>query len=234
MPDEYVALDLEMTGLRVKEDRIIEIGAVLVEKGRITETFSSFVNPRCRLPERIMQITHITQAEVNNAPELGEILTPLSEFIGSRALLGHRILSDFSFLKRAFVNAGMTFEKEGIDTLMLARKFLQDLPSKRLSDACAHYGIFMQAHRAISDAEAAHLLYERLKVEFCTEETAAQFEAKPLLYKIKKEAPASKKQKERLLFLIEKHKLYIPIDLESMTKNEVSRLTDQILAKHGR
>lgn len=232
----YVALDLEMTGLRAKQDRIIEIGAALVENDEIKDTFSTFVNPRCQLTERIVEITGITQANVDNAPEIKEILTPLSEFIGERALLGHRILFDYSFLKRAFVNAGMTFEKCGIDTLKLARICLPQLPSKKLSDLCVYYGIAQQAHRALEDAKAAHFLYQKLKAEFGKERADLEMSFRPqqLVYKIKKEAAASKKQKERLLSLIEKHKLTMTTDLDSMSKNEVSRLTDQILAKYGR
>ncbi|MBO5093545.1 MAG: 3'-5' exonuclease [Lachnospiraceae bacterium] len=229
--DTYVALDLEMTGLSAKQDRIIEIGAVLVENDEIREVFSTFVNPRCQLTERIVEITGITQADVNDAPEIREILTPLSEFIGERVLLGHRILFDYSFLKRAFVNAGMTFEKCGIDTLKLARICLPQLPSKRLSDLCAYYGIAQQAHRALEDAKAAHFLYQRLKAEFDMPES---FRPQQLVYKVKKEASASKKQKERLLSLMRQHKLTMTTEIESMSKNEVSRLTDQILAKYGR
>lgn len=234
--DTYAALDLETTGLSAKQDRIIEIGAVLVENDEIRDMFSTFVNPRCQLTERIVKITGISQEDVDNAPEIGEILTPLSEFIGDRVLLGHRILFDYSFLKRAFVNAGMTFEKCGIDTLKLARICLPQLPSKKLSDLCVYYGISQRAHRALEDAKAAHFLYQRLKAEFQKEgsEPETVFRPQKLIYKVKKEATASKKQKERLLSLIGKHKLIMTTDVDSMSKNEISRLTDQILAKYGR
>lgn len=259
--DTYVALDLEMTGLNPKQDRIIEIGAVLVERDEIRAAFSTLINPRCQLQERTIEITGITQAEVDGAPRLEEKLTELSEFIGDRALLGHSILSDYSFLKRAYVNAGISFEKKGIDTLRLARKYLPQLPSKRLADLCVYYQIPQQAHRAMEDAVAAHLLYQRLWYDFgsrlgekevLTEDgngngadgKVAQtltegrekndFCPRQLIYKVKKEAPASKKQKERLLALIEKHTLSMTIDIDSMSKNEISRMTDQILAKYGR
>ena len=231
--DTYIALDLEMTGLNPKEDRIIEIGAVLVECGEIKGTFSTFVNPRCQLSERIMEITGIVQSDVDGAPEIGEILTGLSDFIGDRDLLGHRILSDYSFLKRAFVNAKLPFEKKGIDTLKLARKYLPQLSSKRLPDLCAYYEISQRAHRALEDAIAAHQVYQRLKQDFYKEEEK-DFCSQPLIYKVKKEAPASRLQKERLSALIEKHKLPMTIDIDSMSKNEVSRMTDKILAKYGR
>lgn len=250
--DTYVALDLEMTGLNPKQDRIIEIGAVLVEKGEVKKTFSTLIDPRCQLQQRTIEITGITQADVDGAPRLEEKLTELSEFMGDRVLLGHSILSDYAFLKRAYVNAGIPFEKEGIDTLRLARKYLPQLPSKRLTDMCIYYQIPQHAHRAMEDAMAAHLLYQRLWQDFgrsCGSEAQKPEDAdagcvgsaekndfcpRQLIYKVKKEASASKKQKERLLALIEKHTLTMTIDIDSMSKNEVSRMTDKILAKYGR
>ncbi len=227
----YVALDLETTGLSAKTDRIIEIGAVLVESGEIKDTFETFVNPRMELPQRIVEITGIRQEEVDSAPPIDEILSGLCAFLGGRDLLGHQIIFDYSFLKRAFVNQGMCFEKRGIDTLKLARKYLPDLPSKRLPALCAYYGIRQKAHRALEDARAAHLVYERLREQYYEEEA---FRPCQLVYKVKREAPAGKRQRERLSTLAEKHNLLIPVELESMSKNEVSRLTDQILAKYGR
>lgn len=229
--DTYVALDLETTGLNPRQDRIIEIGAVLVENGTIKNSFSTFVNPHRILPEKVVEITGITQNETDHAPEMSEILTVLSDFIGDRSLLGHSILFDYAFLKRAFVNAGMEFEKKGIDTLKLSRKYLADLPSRRLPDLCAYYSISQQAHRALEDARAAHFLYQKLKTDFYEKEV---FQPRQLIYKVKKEARAGERQKARLLSLIKRHKLYMPIEVDSMSKNEVSRLTDRILAAYGR
>lgn len=234
MADSYVALDLEMTGLRPKEDRIIEIGAVKVIDGEATDSFSTLINPHMELPERITQITGISRQELTGAPAIEDVLEPLSEFIGELPLLGHRILFDYSFLKRAMVNHKLPFEKSGIDTLALSRKYLPELPSKRLEDMCLYYGIPQQAHRAMEDARAAHFLYGKIKEQFLGEDNLQDFEPKQLLYKVKKEAPASEKQKKRLSELIEKHKLVLDVEIQSMTKNEVSRLTDKILAKYGR
>lgn len=250
MAECYIALDLETTGLSPKEDRIIEIGAAWVENGEVGNTFSTLVNPRRQLPDYIIEMTGITQKDVDRAPQIGEILTDLSVFIGDRVLLGHQILFDYSFLKRAYVNAGGTFEKRGIDTLKLARKYLKELPSKRLPDLCRYYRIPQRAHRALDDALAAHFLYQKLKEDFygkssfaaesdCGEKNFAECAEKdfgpgPLTYKVKKESPAGKRQIERLLSLLDRHKLTIPIEIDSMSKNEVSRLTDRIAAKYGR
>jgi len=232
MCDQYVALDLETTGLSAKKDRIIEIGMVSVENGEIKRKFSTFVNPRRELTPDIVKMTGITQKDVDNAPKIEDILTDLSDFIGERDLLGHQIIFDYSFLKKAYVNAGLTFEKKGIDTLKLARKYLSHLPSRRLADLCGYYGIPQKAHRALEDAMAAHLLYQKLKEEACC--AKEDLRPKELVYKVKKETPAGKRQLERLLFLMERHNLPVPSDMEGMSKSEVSRYIDQIIAKYGR
>lgn len=229
--NSYVALDLEMTGLKPKMDKIIEIGAVLVEDGEVKHTFSTLVNPGRELTPEITELTGITGAELSDAPRMEEILTDLSEIIGERTLLGHRILFDYAFLKRAFVNGGMKFEKSGIDTLKLAKKFLPRLPSKSLSALCGYYGIEGQAHRALEDARVSHLLYQKLREQFYNE---TDFRPQPLIYRFKKESPAGPRQKEQLLSLMKKHNVSIEAEVDGMTKNEISRLTGQILAKYER
>ncbi len=227
----YVALDLEMTGLKPKLDKIIEIGAVLVEEGEVQSSFSTLINPGRELPPEIAELTGISEEELKAAPRMEEILTELSEFIGNRILLGHQILFDYAFLKRAFVNGGMKFEKNGIDTLKLTKKFLPHLPGKSLPALCRYYGIEGQAHRALEDARASHLLYQKLREQFYQE---ADFRPQPLRYRVRKESPAGVRQKEQLLSLMRKHNVSIGAEVDGMTRNEVSRLTGQILAKYER
>ena len=136
MTDDYIALDLETTGLNPKLDKIIEIGAVRVRKGRTEDTFHSLVNPGRAVEERVSELTGIDDGMLAGAPDMGQLLKPLLAFIGGDILIGHRILFDYSFLKKEAVNQGVSFEKEGIDTLKLARKFLPDLESRRLAYRC--------------------------------------------------------------------------------------------------
>ena len=159
---DFTAIDTETTGLNPKLDRIIEIGAVKVRDGKITDRFESLINPGRKLDERIVQLTGITQEDLKIAPDIAEVLPSLLSFIGDDVLLGHKILFDFSFLKRAAVNQHLIFEKRGIDTLKLARRFLPELESKRLTSLCEYYGIAYDAHRAASDAVAATELYFKL------------------------------------------------------------------------
>ncbi len=216
-------ISVETTGLCPKEDRIIEIGAVRVENGRITGEFSRFVNPGRTLPERIVELTGIVQEQVDGAETIAAVLDDFLGFAGELPLLGHRILFDYSFLKRAAVNAGKT-----VDTLKLSRQFLAELPSRWLSELCAYFNIPIEAHRALEDARAAHFLYQELCARFYEEKS---FSPIPLLYKVKKEGPASPRQKERLRRLLAERGIVPDYDVELLTKNEASRLTDKLLAK---
>ena len=140
----------------------------------------------------------------------------------------------YSFVKRAAVNQGLAFEKNGIDTLTLCRRFMPAEESKRLGAACAFYGLAQEsAHRALGDALDAHRLYQKLVKKHGAEAPEA-FAAKPLIYKVKREQPASKKQKEDLRYLLKYHKIDLPVQIDYLSRNEISRITDQIISRYGR
>ena len=229
----YVSIDLETTGLNPKLDKIIEIGAVKVIDGKVQDTFSALVKPGRRLGEKITALTGITDEMLKDALEAGEVLPSLFSFLEAYPLLGHRVLFDFSFLKKAAVDQRLSFQKEGIDTLKIAKKHLEKLEHRNLDYLCAYYGIAHEAHRALEDARAASVLYERLLSQFYDPEDEV-FRPFMLQYQAKRDTPAAKAQKERLYALIARHKLMVDVDVEKLTKSEASRLTDKILARYGR
>lgn len=233
MINSYVCIDLETTGLNPKTDKIIEIGAVKVVDGHITDTFSTYVNPGRKLEERIVELTGITQDKVDDAPEITQVMPELVVFLEDMPLLGHRILFDYSFLKKAAVNQKYSFEKQGIDTLRIARCFLQELERRSLEYLCKYYEISHHAHRALADAEATVALYQKLTEQFY-EKDSKPFEAIALNYSVKKETPITKPQKERLYRLIAQHNLTVDYDVEKLTRSEASRYTDKIYEKYGR
>lgn len=233
MINSYVCIDLETTGLNPKTDKIIEIGAVKVVEGRIVDTFSTYVNPGRKLEERIVELTGIIQEQVDEAPEIAQVMPGLIDFLENYPLLGHRILFDYSFLKKAAVNQKLSFEKQGIDTLRIARCFLPELEKRSLEFLCKHYEIPHHAHRALADAEATSVLYQKLAVEFY-EKDSKPFEPVVLNYNAKKETPITKPQKERLYRLIAQHSLTVDYDVEKLTRSEASRYTDKIYEKYGR
>jgi len=236
---DYICVDLETTGLNPKTDKIIEIGAVKVQDGAITDTFSQFVYPGRKLEERITELTGIRDSDLEGQPMIEAVLPQFLEFAGDLPLLGHSVLFDYSFLKRAAVNQKLMFERKGIDTLKIARKYLAELPSRNLGALCVHYQIPHNAHRALEDARATHYLYEKLCGAFCVPGDAAQnpavldFVPQMLSYQVKREGPATPAQKERLQKLLRQYNITPDYEVEWLTKNEASRKIDKLTAVYG-
>lgn len=247
IPMNYVALDIETTGLNPRYDKIIEIGAVRVRDGKAEDTFSSFVNPAKSLPTRIIELTGIQDADVCKAPYIDEVLDAFFTFAGDDVLLGHNLIFDYSFVKKAAVNCKKSYERTGIDTLKIAKCFLGDLESRSLGFLCEYFQIALDAHRALNDAIAAHTLYQILAQKYGNVETKP-FQPRQLVYNVRKENPITPKQLELLLKLIVQYHLqregYLlspvvnvtedTIDLQKLSKNEASRLIDKLLSNFRR
>lgn len=237
MIDRVVAIDIETTGLDPKRDKIIEIGAVRIKEGKIEKTYQSFVNPQRVISEFITELTGIRQEMLENAPKMEQVMKEFLEFAGEDCLLGHHVIFDFSFLKRNAVNLGYSFERKGIDTLKIARKFLNQLESKSLTALCQYYKIEnLHAHRAREDAVAAFQLYQRLIDEFYTEEEEIRkiFLPQPLYYEVKKEGTVTKAQIKHLENLCKYHHITLEMEIKSLTKNEASRQIDFIISHYGK
>ncbi len=233
MIDTYVSIDLETTGLNPKWDKIIEIGAIKVIGGEPKGTFSTFVCPGRKLEARITGLTGITDEQLADAPTIELVLPELMNLLEDLPLLGHSVLFDYSFLKKAAVNQKLTFEKRGIDTLKIARKYLAGLEHRSLDYLCEYYGISHHAHRALEDAVATAQLYHKLGEAFYSEEEAL-FLPRALEFHVKRDTPATKAQKQRLYRLLEQHKIILEINVEQLTRSEAGRITDKILAACGR
>ena len=246
MIKDFVSIDLETTGLLPKEDGIIELAAIRFRDGEECAVYHSYLNPGREIPQRITELTGITLEMVKEAPKFADVCSEVLEFVGDDVLMAHHISFDYAFLKRAVLN-GMSskeakvkgFEKKGIDTLKIARYFLPELESRSLGALCKHYNITIDAHRAEEDARATALLYMKMWEEFAdaAEPEASKnkiFAPYQLIYKIKKEGPATRAQKERLYRELDKHKIVPEYDVERLTKNEASRYLDRILSEYGR
>ena len=228
---DYVCVDLETTGLNPKTDKIIEIGAVKVKNGVVVDTFSRFVYPGRKLEEKITTLTGISDSNLEGQPGIEAVLPEFLDFAENLPLLGHSVLFDYSFLKRAAVNSRLTFERKGIDTLKIARKYLTELPSRNLGALCSYFQIPHHAHRAYEDAQATSQLYHKLCELFYQEE---DFMPKTLSYQVKKEGPATPAQKERLARLLQQYHITPDYEIAWLTKNEASRKIDKLLAQYGR
>lgn len=234
MMNNYLSLDLETTGVNPKQERIIEFGAVRIEGGACTGVFESFVNPGRLLEKNVIELTGIKDQDLSDAPEITEVLPRFLEFAKDLPLLGHSVWFDFSFIKKAAVNQGLSFERAGVDTYKIAKTHLAGLPKRNLAYLCGHYHIPLHAHRAVEDARAAGLLYEAMWKQFGEEEDVSLFDPVPLQYQVKKDTPATKSQKERLYKLLSMHKIDTIYDVDKLTRSEASRYMDRILARYGR
>ncbi len=233
MIKNYVAFDLETTGLNVETDYIIEIGALKVVDGKVSERFMEFVKPEVMISPMITNITGITNDMVATARDTKDIIRDFVDFCGDDILVGHNILFDYKFMKKYAVAYGLPFEKNGIDTLKIARKVHKNLESKSLGTLCAYYHIVNQAaHRAYHDALATAKLYHMLAHDF--EATVPQiFQPEQLQYRQQKVQPCTARQLEYLKVLCCYHKITLKEHPETMSRSEVSRLIDSIIAKYG-
>ena len=155
----YVALDLEGTGMDPARHEIIEIAAVLCDRDRIIDRFSTLVRPRDRLSLDIAVLTGIDPGELDKAPSLGEVAPALRRFVAGRPLVGQSIAFDLQMLEAG----GIVLSNAIYDTYDLATLLLPDLPAYNLATIAAELGIVPEtSHRALSDAEITAQVFQGL------------------------------------------------------------------------
>lgn len=150
----FICFDIETTGLSAARDKITEIGAVKVENGVITDKFSTFVNPEMPIPQKITQLTGITDEMVKDAPSQSEAVSAFLEFAGDNVLVAHNAPFDTSFIAKACEDMGREYNYTSIDTVAISRAILTDIKNCKL-DTVAKFlrlGEFNH-HRATDDAE---------------------------------------------------------------------------------
>ena len=234
MMDRYVALDVETTGLDPVKDCLLEIGAVKVESGKILEVYDSLINTGRAIPWRIQELTGITDEMQKEGKPLDEVMRRLTEFCEGYPILGHNVQFDYSILKQNAARCGLAFEKDGIDTLKIARRVLPDMSSRTLPAMCAHYRVDPgSSHRALDDARSAHEIFRKMQAEFCAAQPQV-FLAQKMIYSVKKENPITNSQKGYLNDLMKYHRIELNIRLEELSRSEASRLIDHIILQYGR
>ena len=236
MINEYVVLDLEMTGLSAKTDQIIEIGAVKIKDNQIIDTIECLVNPRCKIPSRIVELTGITDEMVQTGWDRDEAVEKLLDFIDGQILVGQNINFDYSFLKQWAVNHKRPLEASACDTLKLARVLLPADQPKKLENLCQYFGIERaREHRALDDAIETWKIFEKLKgLAKELENPEVYLKPIPLTYRAKKQSPATPRQVQRLKEYRETHNINDEINWENLTKSEASRIMDKYILVHGR
>ena len=153
--DTYVVFDLETTGFSSIKDKIIEIGAVKVENGVITDKFSTFVNPKVPIPFEITNLTGITDDMVMEAPDIETILPQFFEFVGDAVLVAHNASFDVSFIEQNCRYQDITPDFTSVDTVAMARILLPTLSKFKLNVVANALHISLENHhRAVDDAGA--------------------------------------------------------------------------------
>ena len=161
--EAYVAFDLETTGLSSREDKIIEIGAVLMENGREIDRFQTFVDPGMKLSKETTELTGITDAMLRGAPKLEAVFPKFLEFVEDRVLVAHNADFDTGFIRAACQKLGYTYDLTSADTLVLSQNLMPDLGKFKLDIVAKALSLpEFNHHRAADDAVTCGLIMAKM------------------------------------------------------------------------
>ncbi|MCR4797650.1 MAG: PolC-type DNA polymerase III [Lachnospiraceae bacterium] len=163
LSDSFVVFDLETTGLNAKKCKIIEIGAVRFENGRITERFSEFVNPRIPIPFEITKLTGITDDMVRDAQEISDVLPRFFEFSKGAVMVAHNADFDCNVIKSQCLMLSLDWKFTYLDTVSLSQFLLPHLKKYKLDVVAKDLNVSLENHhRAVDDAECTAYIFEKL------------------------------------------------------------------------
>lgn len=150
----YCVLDLETTGFSFRTEKITEIGIMKVKNHEVIDEFSTFVNPEKPIPQRVVEVTNITDDMVKDAPKISEVLPKVLEFIGDSVLVAHNADFDIGFLKHNCAELGLKLGNTYLDTLRLAKDLFPEYKKYKLGLIAENLGIKVEvAHRALDDVD---------------------------------------------------------------------------------
>ncbi len=150
----YCVLDLETTGFSATHDKITEIGVMKYKSGEVIDEFSCFVNPQMHIPERVTEVTHITDDMVMDSETIDKVFPKLLEFLGDSVIVAHNANFDVSFLKQNAKALGYEFNYTYLDTLSLAKDLFPEYKKYKLGKIAENLGITVEvAHRALDDVD---------------------------------------------------------------------------------
>lgn len=153
----YCVLDLETTGFSASNDKITEIGIMKVKNKEVIDEFSCFVNPERHIPERVSEVTNITDDMVKDAETIDKIFPKVLEFLGDQketVIVAHNANFDVGFLKQNAKALGYDFNYSYLDTLSLAKDLFPDYKKYKLGKIAENLGIKVEvAHRALDDVD---------------------------------------------------------------------------------
>ncbi len=150
----YCVLDLETTGFSATTEKITEVGIMKVKNGEVLDQFSCFVNPKKHIPQRVTEVTKITDDMVKDAETIDMVFPKILDFIKDSVLVAHNAPFDMGFLKQNAKNLGYDFDFTYLDTLSLAKDLFPDYKKYKLGKIAENLGIKVEvAHRALDDVD---------------------------------------------------------------------------------
>lgn len=159
----YAVIDLEATGGKPSEERIIEVAIFLYDGKDIVDQFISLINPECPIPPFVQKLTGIKQRDVQGAPRFHEVAKRIVQMTEGAIFVAHNAPFDYRVLREEFARLGYSYDRPVLDTIPLAQKFIPDLPAYGLATLCEELGITnAKRHRADGDARATVKLLEIL------------------------------------------------------------------------
>ena len=137
---DYVVFDIETTGFSPRTDKITEIGAVKVVDGHIVDSYSQLINPEKAIPQKVQELTGLTNAILSDKPTIEEIIGDFRDFIEGCVLVAHNAKFDISFIRREFRKAKFNFDYSVLDTLQLARSCVRGIKRFNMVRNCIKIG----------------------------------------------------------------------------------------------
>lgn len=161
---QYVIVDIETTGLEPDKSEIIEIGALKTEGTKETDVYTTLIDPKCAIPEKIVSITGITREMTLGKPDIKKALSDLLSFCSGRVLVAHNVDFDISFLRHhAEKHLKKTLNNRTICTLKIARSLFPGLRNHKLGTLAEHLGVpALNPHRAMGDVETTFYVWNKL------------------------------------------------------------------------
>ena len=160
---EYAIVDIETTGSYAAGNSITEIAIIVHDGNKVLDKFHSLINPGITIPFHIQALTGITNGLVADAPTFRDMAPAIFEFLNNRIFVAHNVNFDYSFIVNEFKNIGLDWKAAKLCTVRLARKIIPNQPSYSLGKLCHSLNIpLYDRHRALGDAEATVILFEKL------------------------------------------------------------------------
>ena len=168
----YCVLDLETTGFSFRTEKITEVGIMKVKNGEVIDEFSCFVNPEKPIPQRVVEVTNITDDMVKDAETIDKVMPKILEFVGDSVLVAHNADFDIGFLKYNANELGLSLDNTYLDTLRLAKDLFPDYKKYKLGKIAENLGIKVEvAHRALDDVDTTvkvlNVMLNMLKEKGC-------------------------------------------------------------------